>query len=74
MKHFAVVPVLISAVLFALSNAGRLSDVARRGGFTRQLLGRQVQPRQAVNTTDYRFYSNATARESSWNILLQTNT
>lgn len=65
MNHFNVFSLLVAGVLFAFSNAGRLSDVARRGGFTPQMLERQVQRRQGVNTTDYRFYSNSTARELS---------
>lgn len=65
MKHLTIVSALVAGVLFALSNAGRMSDVARRGGFTKQLLERPAQQRrQVVNSTEYRFYSNTTARES----------
>ena len=64
MKHITVVSALVAGVLFAFSNAGRHSDVAKRGGFTKQLLERPApQRRQVVNSTEYRFYSNTTARK-----------
>lgn len=53
------------SILFVLTNAGLHFDVSQRRGFTKQLLERAngLKARQGVNTTDYRFYNNKTARE-----------
>lgn len=67
MKHFFGVALALGAsILLAVTNAGRLADVAQRRGYTKQLIERsssRMRARQVVNSTEYRFYSNTTARE-----------
>lgn len=64
---FAPAVALVTCILFVLTHAGRFSEVAQRRGYTKQLVERAAEPpyhaRRSDNTSDYRFYTNATARE-----------
>lgn len=66
MKSFVAALCLGASIFVAYSNAGRMSDVSQRRGYTKQLMDRSasgIHERQASNTSDLRFYSNATDRE-----------